>query len=229
MLPVFESSANEPDMIQIKENNLLYEVSKKNKQKIGYYYDHRENRYRATKLISYLKRKEIKGLDLFCYIGSWGMNLLSSGVSHVDFVDQGNFAIELDRNLVLNKFEGKGDFHRASVFEYLKQNKASRYDIICSDPPAFCKSKKDKRKAIDGYHKLHKLCLDLLNPNSIFLACSCTHYVDHSEFQQTVIQAAKQSKRKIQLLDIGIQGYDHPIESTDDKESYLKYYAYYVE
>ena len=228
-LPSFEITQNLPSEINILENNLRYSISMSKKQKVGYYYDHRINRRKAAEVTNLIARKDLKALDLFCYIGSWGMNLLCSNVESVEFVDQGDFEDEIKSNLKLNDFENRGNFVRKNVFNYLKENKEKAFDVICSDPPAFCKSKKEKRRAIDGYTKLHRGCLSLLNKDSIFIACSCTHYVSHEEFQTSVAQAANSLGRKIQLIDIGMQGYDHPIKSTYTKESYLKYYAYYVE
>lgn len=228
MLPTFEQVAVNLSQIEIKENDLRYKIEYDKKQKIGYYYDHRENRRKAAKISHIIKRDKLVGLDLFCYIGSWGINLLNSNLDHITFVDQGNFEREITENLKINNMEGKGSFVRKNVFEFLKQNK-QKYDVICSDPPAFCKSPKEKRRAIDGYTKLHRNCLELLNNQSVFLASSCTHYVNHQEFQDSIVKAAKQAKRNIQLIDTGVQGWDHPIKSIYDKESYLKYYAYYVE
>ena len=104
-----------------------------------------------------------------------------------------------------------------------------KYDVICSDPPAFCKSKKEERKAYEGYLKLHRNILNLLTENSIFIACSCTHYVDFSSFQNNVEEAAILSGRKIQLLDCGVQGFDHPTTNLNNKNTYLKYFTYLVE
>lgn len=229
VLPEFESTSHNLNKLEINENNLKFEIDWSKKQKVGYYYDHRINRKKAAEICKNLKRDRLKGLDLFCYVGAWGLNLLNSNIKYVDFVDQGDFQAEIETNLRLNGFSGQGFFHRANVFEYLKENKDERFDVICSDPPAFCKSAKEKRRAIDGYIKLHRYCLGMLNKKSIFIACSCTHYVNHQEFQQTVEQAAKQVDRKIQLIDVGMQGWDHPITNLENKESYLKYYAYYVE
>lgn len=227
-LPFYELENLKIDSIDVVENELNYSVRINKKQKIGYYYDHRINRVKAQQSLKFLQRKHLTALDLFCYIGSWGMNLLKSDVEHVTFVDQGDFEYEIQKNLKLNGFSEQGIFERSDVFGYLKQKKA-KFDVICSDPPAFCKSKKEKQRAIDGYTKLHRLCLEHLEANGLLFACSCTHYVNHEEFQQSVINAARIANRKIQLIDIGMQGYDHPIESEYGQESYLKYYAYYVE
>lgn len=231
-LPIYDiNNIDENFVLKIEENELKYELDFNRAQKIGYYYDHRENRQKARELVLrfYKTRKDLVAADLFCYIGSWGLNLLRSHkISHVDFVDQGNLDKAVNDGLKLNGFEKQGTFKRESVFDFLKMSEKN-YDIICSDPPAFCKSKKEKQRAIDGYLKLHKLCLKKINKGGLFLASSCTHYVNHEEFQKTVIDAAKQTGRNIQLVDVGVQGFDHPIKSINQKSSYLKYYGYIVE
>lgn len=227
MLPEFEQE-DLAGTLKILENNINYEIRPEVLQKIGFYFDHRLNRARAAKLLSYLNGKT-SCLDLFSYVGAWGMNLLAHGASNVDFVDQGDFSYEIEQNLKINKFEGQGSFFRDNVFTFMKNLKGKKYDLICSDPPAFCKSKREAARAREGYVKLHSLCLDSLNLGGIFVACSCTHYVSHAEFQDSVVKAATKSKRSIQLIDVGMQSFDHPIKTLESKNSYLKYYAYYVE
>lgn len=227
LLPDFEEEKLN-GVLEVEENEIKYNVRPEVMQKIGFYFDHRLNRAKASHLLQHLG-EEKKCLDLFSYVGAWGMNLLSKGATHVDFVDQGDFEIETTKNLELNGFTTKGEFFRENVFTFLKNNKDRQYNLICSDPPAFCKSKREASRAREGYTKLHGLCLDILKPDSIFVACSCTQYVSHEEFQETVIKAAARSNRKIQLIDVGMQSYDHPIKALSSKNSYLKYYAYYVE
>ena len=230
MLPEFEKDSFRDDII-IKENSLEFHVCADTVQKVGYYYDHRENRKRASRLIKDFKKEFNHGLDLFSYVGSWGMNLLNSNCRKMTFVDQGNFENTTNKNLSLNGFEGKGNFIRANVFDFIKEEVKSgtKYDLICSDPPAFCKSKKDERKAYDGYLKLHKNLFKMIEPSGVLLACSCTHYIDFISFQKNVEEAAYQAGRSIQLIDCGVQGYDHPTTNLNNKNTYLKYFAYLVE
>lgn len=225
-LPLFEAESLS-DNLKLVENDIHFEIRTSVMQKIGFYFDHRRNREKAKELVALLPANA-RGLDLFSYVGAWGLNLLKAGVAEIDFVDQGNFDQEIEKNLELNNFSGRGNFLKDDVFKFLKKEKSS-YNIICSDPPAFCKSKKEALRAREGYTKLHALCLQRLVPGGILIACSCTHYVGHDEFQASVIEAAKRQNKKIQLIDIGVQGLDHPIKGTNTKSSYLKYYAYYVE
>lgn len=230
MLPHFENDQIDEDIF-IEENGLELRVSKNVMQKIGYYYDHRENRARLKSLLDKIVSKPKRGLDLFSYVGSWGLNMLAGGCEHVTFIDQGNFKEDIDFNTQKNDFDGRYSFSRENVFDFLKKKleQNESYDIICSDPPAFTKSKKEFKKAYEGYLKLHKLILRLLGSNSIFVACSCTYYMSYEDFEKNVLEAARLTGRKIQLLDVGIQGFDHPTQSLFSKNTYLKYFVYLVE
>ena len=122
-------------------------------------------------------------------------------------------------------------FFTENVFDFVKEAKKNeeKFDIICSDPPAFCKSKKDERKAYEGYLKLHKNLFEILDEGSILVACSCTQYISWESFQKNIEEAAISKNRKIQLLDCGVQGFDHPTTNLTNKNTYLKYLAYRVE
>jgi 23S rRNA (cytosine1962-C5)-methyltransferase len=229
-LPQYPVEKIEEDL-EIEENNLNYRISKEVIQKIGYYYDHRDNRKKASDLIMSFDKEFTSGLDLFSYVGSWGMHLLSAGVKHVDFVDQGNFQEEIKVNCQLNHFDNRFEFYRQDVFKFLDQSieQNKQYDVICSDPPAFSKSSHQKQNAIEGYIKLHTKLLKLIAPQGILLIGSCTHHLNHEELDQTVCEASLRQKRRVRLIDIGIQGPDHVISSLKDKSFYIKYLAYIVE
>jgi 23S rRNA (cytosine1962-C5)-methyltransferase len=171
------------------------------------------------------------GLDLFSYVGSWGLHLLKAGVEQVDFVDQGDMDQSLKKNLELNSFLNRGNFIRKDVFKFLDEANGTNksWDIIVSDPPAFTKSEKNKHAAIQGYEKLHQKALKLVNDNGLFVAASCTHYVDINELDKTVQDAAFRNGQKLQLLDVGVQGHDHPMTGFKDKGFYIKYLLYLVQ
>lgn len=230
ILPTYENEKIDEDL-EVIENDIKYLISKDSLQKIGFYYDHRENRLKLKRKILELNINKENGLDLFSYVGSWGLHLLSAGVKHVEFVDQGNMEKSIQKNLELNNFKDRGVFTRKDVFKYLDelngQNK--RFDIVVSDPPAFTKSEKNKHTAIQGYEKLHFKALKLVSDSGLFVAASCTHYVDIHELDKTVQDAAQRNNQKIQLLDIGVQGHDHPVTGFKDKSFYIKYLLYLVE
>jgi 23S rRNA (cytosine1962-C5)-methyltransferase len=229
VLPVHENEVISEDL-KVLENDLQYLIKKDSLQKIGYYYDHRENRQKLFHMLAKLNVKLESGLDLFSYVGSWGLHMLKAGVMHVDFVDQANMENNITTNLQLNNFESRGVFYRKDVFKFLDElieNKKT-YDVIVSDPPAFTKSEKNKHTALLGYEKLHLKALKLVKNGGFFVAASCTHYVDLNELDKTVQEAGMKCGVELQLIDIGSQGIDHPMRGFKDKSFYIKYLLYTV-
>ncbi len=217
--------------LKVLENNLHYKIRPEVLQKVGFYYDHRENRLQLVSLIKRLSKKPLTGVDLFCYAGAWGMSALAAGVESMQFVDQGDFRVEVEEALKLNGFSQNGKFHRIDVFKFLDESiqNNKQFDTVLCDPPAFAKSILQKAQALEGYSKLHRKVFKVLGPNSLVAFSSCTHYVNHEEFQKNVTESAMKENRKIQLVYSGIQGLDHPIQSLPDRSSYIKSYFYIVE
>ena len=229
VLPVYEQEVC-PDL-EIIENNLHYFIRSQVFQKVGFYFDHRENRYQLAHFLKRFQIKPERGIDLFSYVGAWGITALQSGCQQMEFVDQGDFSKEIEKNLKLNSLEGRGKFIRQDVFKYLDQliSSSSLYHIILCDPPAFAKSPALKNQALEGYSKLHRKVFKIAAPSSIVAFSSCTHYVSQSEFQKNILDAALKENKKIQLIYCGMQGYDHPIATWDDKSNYIKSLFYMVE
>ncbi len=229
VLPAHEPDKMEGDL-EVLENGIKYKISQQVMQKIGYYYDHRENRNKLANLLGRTKFNKKSGLDLFSYVGSWGLHMLKAGVEFVEFVDQGNMEEVTTKNLEINNFNGRGKFTRSDVFKFLDLALASekKYDVIVSDPPAFTKSEKNKAQAIQGYEKLHLKSMKLLSDNGVMVVASCTHHVNYEELDKTVQDAAFKNSQKVHLLDLGVQGFDHPFSGFNDKSFYIKYLVYSV-
>jgi 23S rRNA (cytosine1962-C5)-methyltransferase len=229
LLPVYANDML-PDL-SVTENEIKFKIRSEVIQKIGFYYDHRENRHQLMNLISRLKVIPVKAVDLFCYSGAWGLSALKAGVQSCDFVDQGDFANEITEALKLNDLERKGRFHRGDVFKFLDESivKKNSYDMILCDPPAFAKNPSQKNQALDGYSKLHRKVFKILKLGGIVAFSSCTHYVNHQEFQKNILESALKEGRRIQLIYAGIQGFDHPVYSQDDRSNYIKSYFYIAE
>jgi 23S rRNA (cytosine1962-C5)-methyltransferase len=200
-------------------------------QKVGFYYDHRENRAQLMSYISQFESGFKNGVDLFCYAGAWGMCALKAGLKQVTFVDQGDFAFDINKGLELNGFSAQGVFHRLDVFKFLDDAiaKQQKFNVVLCDPPAFAKSYQQKDQALDGYSKLHRKVFKIAEPGALLAFSSCTHYVGHEEFQKNISDAAQKEQKQIQLIYTGIQGWDHPIKSQMDKSNYIKSYFYIME
>ncbi len=229
-LPLYEGGEL-PETIDIEETGFTYSISRKMMQKIGYYYDHRENRRKFEELLKRTGNEYKTGLDLFTYVGSWGLHLLRAGVAHVEFVDQADMSEVIKKHLTINDFSGLGEFTRGDVFKFLDDSILSgkKYDVIVCDPPAFSKSYKDKKAAVKGYEKLYNKIFKMMNDGGILAAASCTQNINMSELDQCVLKGALKNNVKVRLIDTGIQGLDHPVTSLESKSNYIKYLAYKVE
>jgi 23S rRNA (cytosine1962-C5)-methyltransferase len=228
-LPTFETEAL-PNLT-IEENGIKYSLRSEVLQKVGFYYDHRENRYQLMQLLKRLNQKFEHATDLFCYAGAWGLCALQAGVNQVSFVDQGDFNTEIQTALELNSFSGRGNFYRSDVFKFLDEaiSKNNLFDLILCDPPAFAKSQSQKDQALEGYSKLHRKVFKASKPGALIAFSSCTHYVSHDEFQKNILDAATKENKKLQLIYSGMQGWDHPVPSLMDKSNYIKSYFYLME
>jgi 23S rRNA (cytosine1962-C5)-methyltransferase len=149
-LPTFTTDTL-PDL-HVLENGLNYKIRSEVLQKVGFYYDHRENRLQLMNVIPRMKAVPSRALDLFSYAGAWGMSALKAGVKEVHFVDQGNFNVEVEESLKLNGFESRGSFHRSDVFKYLDESvqKNNLFDLILCDPPAFCQKHASEASSLRG-------------------------------------------------------------------------------
>lgn len=74
-------------------------------------------------------------LDLFAGTGAIGIEALSRGAVHADFVDMGREPCAVIRdNLRASGFDSKGHVHQTSVMAFIQRaNRA--YDFIIMDPP----------------------------------------------------------------------------------------------
>jgi 23S rRNA (cytosine1962-C5)-methyltransferase len=228
-LPTFTNEAL--PSLEIEENGLKYALRAEVIQKVGFYYDHRENRYQLMQIMGRLNKKFTHATDLFCYAGAWGLSALKGGVESVSFVDQGDFENEIKTGLDINNFQDRGQFYRSDVFKFLDDaiQKNNFFDIVLCDPPAFAKSQKQKDQALEGYSKLHRKVIKASKPGALLSFSSCTHYVSHDEFQKNILDAALKENKKLQLIHSGMQGWDHPVTSLMDKSNYIKCYFYLME
>src|SRR5690606_35349279 len=78
-----------PEWVALEENGVRFEAPLIEGQKTGWFYDHRMNRAR---LAPYVKGKRV--LDLFSYIGGWGVQAAAFGASEVFCVDASAFALD---------------------------------------------------------------------------------------------------------------------------------------
>lgn len=209
-----------PEWVALEENGVKFEAPVIEGQKTGWFYDHRMNRAR---LAPYVKGKRV--LDLFSYIGGWGVQAAAFGASEVFCVDASAFALDgVERNATLNGFAEKVTCVEGDVFAALRELKSAeeRFDVVIADPPAFIKRKKDIKNGEAAYRRLNETAMRLLNKDGILVSASCSMHLDEDNLQNILLTSARHLDRNIQLLERGAQGPDHPVHPAINETRYIK-------
>ncbi|HPD18533.1 MAG TPA: class I SAM-dependent rRNA methyltransferase, partial [Candidatus Goldiibacteriota bacterium] len=150
----------------IKENDISFKVDVVAGSKTGFYVDQRENR---EKLKNYVKGKRV--LDCFCYTGGFSCYALKYGAQNTTGIDLSQDALKTaEENMKMNNFKNYR-FIREDVFDALKRfvKEKEKFDVIILDPPAFSKSKNEKKGAVKGYSYLLLNSLKLLDKEGIII------------------------------------------------------------
>jgi 23S rRNA (cytosine1962-C5)-methyltransferase len=190
-------------------------------QKTGWFFDQAANRRALTKYV----RGGSRVLDVFSYVGAWGVRAAHGGAREVLCIDSSAAALELaaanaDRNAV-KLLTRKGD-----AFDILEDlaKQGSRFDVVVIDPPAFAKRKKDLQKALAAYKRLNQLALQVIADDGILVSCSCSFHVSADELQDAIAKAARGAGKHLQILEMGGQAPDHPVHPAIPETRYLKAY-----
>ena len=203
------------------EDDLEFQAPLAEGQKTGWFFDQAANRRALQKYV----RKGARVLDVFSYVGAWGVRAARGGAREVVCIDSSAAALELaadnaQRNGV-QLATLKGD-----AFEVLEDlaKKGSRFDVVIVDPPAFAKRKKEQPKALAAYKRLNQLALRVTADDGILVSCSCSHHVSADDLQDAIAKAARAADRRLQILEMGGQAPDHPVHPAIPETRYLKSY-----
>jgi 23S rRNA (cytosine1962-C5)-methyltransferase len=204
---------------RVVEDGLQFSAPLLEGQKTGWFFDQAANRRALGKYI----RPAARVLDVFSYVGAWGVRAARSGAGDVCCVDSSAPALELAaRNAEFNGLKlrtRKGDAF--DVLEELIVEQA-KFDVIILDPPAFAKRKKDLPKALGAYRRLNQLAMQLMAPEGILVSCSCSYHLSADELQQAIGKAARGAAKQVQILENGGQAPDHPVHPAISETRYLK-------
>jgi 23S rRNA (cytosine1962-C5)-methyltransferase len=204
----------------VKENDLLFKISLLEGQKTGWFFDHRDNRARLAK---YVDQKSV--LDVFSYLGGWGLQAAKFGAQAVTCIDSSEQAVlAINENAAMNHLESKVSTIKEDAFSAMKAllHQKSQFQVIILDPPAFIKKRKDINEGIIAYLRLNELAMQLLADNGILVSCSCSLHLSQTELMDIIRRASIKTHKQTQILEIGFQGLDHPVHPAIPETAYLK-------
>jgi 23S rRNA (cytosine1962-C5)-methyltransferase len=205
----------------VVEDDLEFQAPLLEGQKTGWFFDQAANRRALSKYVAAGARV----LDVFSYVGAWGIRAAHDGAREVTCVDSSAAALDLAAaNALRNRVKlatRKGDAFDV-LEEFAKQG--ARFDVVIVDPPAFAKRKKDLPKALAAYKRLNQLAIQVLAPEGILVSCSCSSHVSAEELQDAIAKAARGADKHLQILEMGGQAPDHPVHPAIPETRYLKAY-----
>ncbi len=209
-----------PELLELCENGARFIVAAGSGQKTGWFYDHRESRARVAALA-----RGRRVLDVFSYVGGWGVQAALGGASAVCCVDSSQPALDLAaRNAQLNGVADRLTLRCGNAFDELQALSAAgeRFDVVVLDPPAFIKRRRDQKSGESAYHRLNRAAMDVLADDAILVSASCSMHLPEQSLLDIVRGAAHHAGRRLQILGFAGQASDHPVHPAIPETRYLK-------
>lgn len=217
--PLDVSLGDVPDEVEIHENDMRLFAPLRAGQKTGYFFDQRDNRARLRRYV----REGARVLDVFSYVGAWGISALHAGAASVTCIDQSELALDYaDRSARAMGREIDG--LAGDALEVLRGLHAERrkYDVVILDPPALVKRRKDQAAGESHYRRLHEAAFKVLVEDGFMITASCSHHLDAERLRRIALDGAKENGRRLQILEAHGHAPDHPIHPAMPETEYLK-------
>jgi 23S rRNA (cytosine1962-C5)-methyltransferase len=202
----------------VEENGVRFKVPIGAGQKTGWFYDQAVNRRSAMKYV-----RGARVLDVFSYLGAWGLSAVKAGASEVVCIDSSAPALELLAESAAENAIAVRTL-RDDAFDALKAlgDAGEKFDVVIVDPPAFVKRRRDFPKGQAAYRKLNQLAMQVLPRDGILVSCSCSHHLAQDDLIAAIQQAARHVDRFAQIIEVGGHSPDHPIHPAIPETRYLK-------
>lgn len=207
-----------PDEVELLESGVRLLAPLKAGQKTGFFYDQHANRDRV---LPYVRGARV--LDVFSYVGAWAARAAAGGAASVACIDSSELALAYAaRNMAAQG--AAPETLRGDALEVLKVLRAEgrQFDLVVVDPPALIKRKKDEEAGQAHYGALNRAAMQLLSADGILVSCSCSHHLSEEQLQRILLRESRQAGRRLQILERGGQGPDHPVHPAIPETLYLK-------
>lgn len=209
-----------PDQVALTENGVQFEAPLMTGQKTGWFYDHRPNRALAAE---FSRGKTV--LDVFSYLGGWGLTCAAGGAESVTCADVSELALDgVLHNARLNGLEGKVTTIQGDAFETLARlaEEKQRFDVVIVDPPAFIARRKDIEAGERAYQRLNDMAMKLVNHGGFLVSASCSMHLEQDRLRDMIRASARKLERHAMILAEGSQGADHPVLPAVKETRYIK-------
>ncbi len=208
-----------PEVVEVVEDGLKYVAAPWSGQKTGAFLDQRENRA----LVGQHTRAGGRALDLFTYHGSFALHLARKA-KEVVAVDQSTEALARGaENARLNGIANI-EWREGNAFDLVREleRRREQFDTIVVDPPAFAKTKANLERAVAGYKEINLRAMKILAPDGVLFTSSCSYHVSRDVFNAMLVDAARDSGRRMQFMAATGASADHPELLNVPETGYLK-------
>lgn len=224
-----------PDTVTVLENGLRFTAPfapERGGQKTGWFFDQRDNRLAAARLgIGHTQNPALTVLDAFSYVGGFGCVAAAAQISQnthagkITFLDSSAPALAAcAANCTANAPDYEAECLKGDALTELAtlHDTGRRFDIVCVDPPAFIKRKKDAAEGLTAYRRVNDLAVRLATDGGIVVSSSCSHHLETEALHHLLTLSAAKRGLNAQLVHRGGQGPDHPIHPAMPETAYLK-------
>ncbi|WP_371862137.1 class I SAM-dependent rRNA methyltransferase [Meiothermus hypogaeus] len=208
-----------PQVLEVDEDGLVFQIPIALAQKTGYYLDQRENR----RLLEQMAEPGQRVLDVYSYAGAFALRAARKGA----------YALAIDKDLealgVLDRTASRlglrVDIRQGDALEALEsltRSKTPPFQHVLLDPPTLVKKP-------DELPRVKRLLVDLLRPALRLLdskgwlwLSSCAYYLGVDELLEVTRRAAADEGRRLRVHAIHYNPPDHPWSLHVPESLYLK-------
>jgi 23S rRNA (cytosine1962-C5)-methyltransferase len=207
----------EPGELEVEQHGVRFRVAPLGGQKTGAFLDQRENHLAAR---AYARGR---ALDCFTFNGGFALSIAGACESVTGLDISAEAVAASRRNAELNGASNV-EFREANVFDALHEMEQAgeRFDTVVLDPPAFAKNRASVAAAARGYKEINLRALKMLTAGGHLVTCTCSYHMTEPLFLEVLAEAARDARRRVQLVERRTQSRDHPVLVGVPETLYLK-------
>ncbi|WP_107038685.1 class I SAM-dependent rRNA methyltransferase [Brumimicrobium mesophilum] len=209
----------EDEKVEFEEYGVKFYAYTQSGHKTGFFLDQRPNRLWVQE-----NAKNKKVLDVFSYVGGFGIHALKGGAESLTSIDISQQAMDVAaENIKLNKLDkSKWTPVAEDAFLAMKEliDKNQEFDIVIIDPPSFAKQASEVNSASNQYERLARLGRDLTKKHGTLILGSCSSRISLEEFEEIHKSASITAGNGWKYLHFKLHDDDHPIGFP--QSNYLK-------
>jgi len=197
---------------------LQFEIDLLHGQKTGFYLDQVSN---YSIVAEFAPGRRV--LDCFANQGAFALTCARAGAADVAAVEESADNVAAGKKSA-ERNGLKVRWIEQDVFSFLRgaEKAGAEYDLIVLDPPSFTKTKSGLSDALRGYRELHVRAFKLLSKDGLLATFSCSHHVNETAFESTIVDALVDARRSARRLRRFEQALDHPVLPTIPETKYFK-------